>query len=223
MRAASSALFDTLTPRATRSVQRILEAAAGLFGREGYQGASMLSVAREAGVSKGLLHYHFRSKEHLLVEAQRAIFRQLWQRWDHRFDQGEQGMAAALEALDALWASIREMRTWAPFMVEVLSLAAEPGPVRRHLDEFYAEADDMLEQGIRRAFVGQLDALMLPPARLGPLVRVGMHGLIYELALVRSERDLSRIDQSYRDIRAAFEQAVLSGPLPTPSSTQERS
>src|SRR5205809_487893 len=91
------------SPRGTRSIHRILDAAARMFGREGFQGASMGSVAAAAGVSKGLLHYHFQSKEHLLIEAVRATFRQLHLRFDERFRRGDRGLEPALEALDSLW------------------------------------------------------------------------------------------------------------------------
>jgi len=39
--------------------------------RKGLAGATFDQVAREAGVSRGLLHYYFGTKEHLLVEAVR--------------------------------------------------------------------------------------------------------------------------------------------------------
>lgn len=204
------------TPRAARSIQRILDAAARMFGQEGYRGASMNAVAAAAGVSKGLLHYHFRSKEHLLIEAQRATFRQIHHRFSDRFEQGDVGMDTALEGLDALWQSLVDMRRWSPFMVETLSLASKDGPVRDHLDEFYAEADAFLETGIRAAFTEHLDDLIVPAPRLAHVVRTAMHGLVIELSYARSDADLERVEQTYRDLRRVFAQVALS-----PSSTPQ--
>lgn len=45
----------------------ILQAAERLFGEKGYQGVSVEEIARAAGVSKGLVIYHFESKENLLL------------------------------------------------------------------------------------------------------------------------------------------------------------
>jgi AcrR family transcriptional regulator len=45
----------------------ILQAAEKLFGEKGYQGVSIEEIARTAGVAKGLVNYHFGSKEKLLV------------------------------------------------------------------------------------------------------------------------------------------------------------
>ena len=44
----------------------IIESALKLFSEEGYVGASMQSIAKEAGVSKGNLYNYFKSKQDLL-------------------------------------------------------------------------------------------------------------------------------------------------------------
>ena len=108
-----------------KSTSRIVRAAVRIFGKSGYRGASMTDVAEEAGVSKGLLHYHFHTKERLLIEAQRATFREIYRRFSERAQQGKQGLSAALEVLDHLWASIRELKDGAPLIVETLSLAGQ--------------------------------------------------------------------------------------------------
>lgn len=49
--------------------QRIVEAMRRSVARRGTAGSTFDHVAREAGVSRGLLHYYFGTKERLLVEA----------------------------------------------------------------------------------------------------------------------------------------------------------
>jgi AcrR family transcriptional regulator len=51
--------------------QRIVEAMRRSVARRGTAGATFDRVSREAGVSRGLLHYYFGTKEQLLVEAVR--------------------------------------------------------------------------------------------------------------------------------------------------------
>lgn len=46
----------------------IINAALRLFGQKGYESTSITSIAREAGIAKGLLYNYFDSKEHLLEE-----------------------------------------------------------------------------------------------------------------------------------------------------------
>jgi AcrR family transcriptional regulator len=51
--------------------QRIIEAMRASVGTRGAAGSTFDHVAREAGVSRGLLHYYFGTKEQLLVEVVR--------------------------------------------------------------------------------------------------------------------------------------------------------
>src|SRR3954451_20443731 len=51
--------------------QRIVDAMRRSVARRGTAGSTFDHVSREAGVSRGLLHYYFGTKEQLLVEAVR--------------------------------------------------------------------------------------------------------------------------------------------------------
>ena len=54
-----------LSPAETR--QRLLDAAATVFGREGFEGARVAQVAEEAGLSVGAIYNHYGSKAELLA------------------------------------------------------------------------------------------------------------------------------------------------------------
>jgi AcrR family transcriptional regulator len=68
-----SALPDPpLTPKATATRERLLELSARLFIDRGYDAVSLRDIAQEAGVTKGAIYGHFRSKGQLLVEVIRT-------------------------------------------------------------------------------------------------------------------------------------------------------
>lgn len=207
----TSRIGNALTPRGARSVQRIVDAASRLFGREGFEKASMFDVAQAAGVSKGLLHYHFQSKEHLLIEAQRMLFRLLHRAATERVRRGEQGLNPALEALDALWAAVLDLRTQTPFLVETMALSTREGPVRDQMQSFYREATALVEDGVRTVFGPHAARLVLPPDRLARMLRIGLQGLVVEVAMARTDEDLAAVERSYRDFRGLFERFVLTG------------
>src|SRR5213592_547359 len=52
-------------------VQRIVDAMRTCIAQRGIAGATFEHVSREAGVSRGLLHYYFGTKERLLIEVLR--------------------------------------------------------------------------------------------------------------------------------------------------------
>ncbi|MET9804117.1 ScbR family autoregulator-binding transcription factor [Streptomyces sp. NPDC006368] len=53
--------------RAIRTRQTILEAAAQVFEKQGYQAATITDILKVAGVTKGALYFHFQSKEELAM------------------------------------------------------------------------------------------------------------------------------------------------------------
>lgn len=97
----ASALDELAEPAgaaATRSLsgekaQRIVEAMRHSVARRGAAGSTFDHVSREAGVSRGLLHYYFGTKEQLLVEAARRDC-------DQRIEALEQRLAGAQTADD---------------------------------------------------------------------------------------------------------------------------
>ncbi len=53
---------------ATPATERILAAAGTMIARHGYGEATFDKIARQAGVSRGLLHYHFNTKEQMFAQ-----------------------------------------------------------------------------------------------------------------------------------------------------------
>jgi AcrR family transcriptional regulator len=58
--------FDR-SERRTRTRAQLLDAAARVYGRRGFDGATVDEVAEEAGFTKGAVYDHFGSKENLLI------------------------------------------------------------------------------------------------------------------------------------------------------------
>jgi len=60
--------------REREAVDRIIKAAVKVFAKHGYFKAPVQLIAEEAGVSKGLVFWYFRSKEELIIEvAKKAL------------------------------------------------------------------------------------------------------------------------------------------------------
>ena len=79
----TSAFADPpITPKAAATRARLLEIAAAVFIEHGYAAVSLRDIAKAAGVTKGAIYGHFRSKGQLLVEVIRT---QLAER-DAQFD-----------------------------------------------------------------------------------------------------------------------------------------
>ena len=73
----------------TISEDKILRAARKVFTENGFAGARMQAIAREAGVNKALLHYYFRSKEKLYQAVLKQILTQVWETIRREMGAGE--------------------------------------------------------------------------------------------------------------------------------------
>ena len=56
-----------LHAKAPNARERVLETAIGIFAQKGYAGTSVREIAEQAGVSKPMLYYYFKSKEGLFL------------------------------------------------------------------------------------------------------------------------------------------------------------
>jgi AcrR family transcriptional regulator len=54
-------------------VEEILKAAVNEFLEKGYEGSSVESIARRAGITKGGIYHHFRSKDEILLAANKKF------------------------------------------------------------------------------------------------------------------------------------------------------
>ncbi len=100
----------TQRPLAGDKAVRIVEAMRASVAERGAAGSTFDHVARDAGVSRGLLHYYFGSKERLLVEVVRR------------------DTAIRLEALDAALAGVSTADDFIEIMVRSLEDVVQHDP-----------------------------------------------------------------------------------------------
>lgn len=59
----------------------IVSALLHLMSKVGYEKASIQSIAKTAGLSAGLVHYHFKNKQEILIELVELIHQNAWKRY----------------------------------------------------------------------------------------------------------------------------------------------
>src|SRR5256885_13644017 len=121
----------------SQKAQRIVEAMRVTVGRYGAAGSTFDRVARQAGVSRGLLHYYFGTKERLLAEVVRRDS-------DLRISELEERLAGARSADDfvaLLRTSLERMLADDP---EFVTLVFELFTLSRRNEEVAAEFAAML-------------------------------------------------------------------------------
>jgi AcrR family transcriptional regulator len=137
---------------------RILDAAERVFAESGFEGGSLRSIVREAGVNLAAVNYYFQSKERLMAAVLQRRFGPLREEQLaslRRFEQGGRGRPLPVEKiLEALLVPALRLAEQAaaspqPVMRLVGRLASEPNP----------QAQALLRHGRRRVQAAVLDAL----------------------------------------------------------------
>ena len=71
----SESASPSVSTREARRVEtraRLFDAAIAEIGRSGLAGADVSTIAATVGVARGTFYFHFPTKEHVVVEAERA-------------------------------------------------------------------------------------------------------------------------------------------------------
>src|SRR4051812_4526698 len=119
--------------------QRIVDAMRSSVGRRGAAGSTFDHVAREAGVSRGLLHYYFGSKERLLVEVCRRDC-------DIRMSLLDEAFAGAHSAEDLIDALVRSLEDLLEHDPGFIALIFELFTTSRHNEEVAAEMREIMRR-----------------------------------------------------------------------------
>jgi AcrR family transcriptional regulator len=130
--------------------QRIIAAMRSSVGRRGAAGSTFDHVAREAGVSRGLLHYYFGSKERLLVEVVRQDTELRNQAMNERLAAAhtvDEIVAALVVGLEEF---IEDERANRSVVYEMLSASKHSDEIKAEMAELYRNWRANLAEGLRR-------------------------------------------------------------------------
>ncbi|MGB5548135.1 MAG: TetR/AcrR family transcriptional regulator [Polyangiales bacterium] len=112
---------------------KILDASEDEFAEHGFHGTRMVAIAKRAGVTHGLLHYYFDSKERLYEE----VVGRLFQRHLRLFEQLGAGGAlisprdVVLQSFDLFWEYPNQVR------IMLWEMAAGDGQLEGAMKDFY--------------------------------------------------------------------------------------
>lgn len=167
-------------PKSAQSAAQIIAAATRVIARRGYARSSLADIAREAGMSKGAVHYHFATKESLVEQVLEAACNKVAARTRDAWAR------EAAHPAQALRSSVREL--WevrvggsdeAAVVSDLLAHALHDEALQRPLADYFRFAaaqttehllDTMRRYGLRprvsetflpRLLLGLLDGLVL--------------------------------------------------------------
>jgi AcrR family transcriptional regulator len=137
-----------LTDHSTKGADtctRILEAAFTVLSRQGYENSSIKDIAEEAGVAQGLVHYHYKSKQMLVL----AVLEYVCQ----KVELGVEGEAGAVAAFAQTKAMLRESRATNALYIQLIGVGLHDAGIGAGVRKFIRESRARLD--MRRALGGE--------------------------------------------------------------------
>lgn len=176
---------------------RIVEAMRASVAARGIAGSTFDHVAREAGVSRGLLHYYFQTKERLLVE----VVRREAQVRGELLNQAVAGAHGADELIDALVRSFEDLMADSSSDVvmyyELLTLAQRTPGIATELEELSRALRLQLAQALRAGRAAGVFELHADPDDVASFLLALADGVM-----------IRRMSEPALDVRRLMDQAV---------------
>jgi TetR/AcrR family transcriptional regulator, transcriptional repressor of aconitase len=156
--------------RRTERREQILEGARRCFAEHGYEGATVVRLEREIGLSRGAIFNYFPSKEDLFIELAARDTRRMSEVF---LDQGLEGVLHEILEFDPSWLSV---------YLELVRRARTDPAFRERLDsretEFVLANRARVEEAQRAGEIRD----DLDPKSLGIFVNLVLHGLMLQRA-----------------------------------------
>jgi AcrR family transcriptional regulator len=131
----------------------------------GFAGTSIGEVARRAGVSKGVVTYHFRTKEDLLRQVVVSLYERAGDRIAERVDAADTALGALLSYLEANLAFVAEHAAHVRAVMEVAANLRRPdgGPAlgAADADPVTVHLQALIERGQAGGEFAEVDAGVL--------------------------------------------------------------
>jgi AcrR family transcriptional regulator len=183
--------------------ERLIAAGYSVLSEKGYEATTVKEVARVAGVSPGLFHYYFASKDELLV----AVLHEA----GARYGQMMRDLRAAVPAEQFLQSAVaaardrvRQEPEWYRLRYELFALSLRNPAFLPVLGELLAHIREMFA----RAFAGVTGGDSVRAQALAAVVLAGFDGLA-----------LQQLAEPDTDLAAAYDlllSVILSGGAPAP-------
>ncbi|MFQ5615403.1 MAG: TetR/AcrR family transcriptional regulator [Anaerolineales bacterium] len=170
-------------PRSDEKVRTLLDAARTILGERGYAAATISEIAAEAGVSRGLLHYYFKSKEDLLAQVVRVNLESTLEMVILMFAQSETPEDLSAGLTGALRAIVAGDPAFFNLVFECWVVARQSPVVAREINDLFRQFRESVRDGLAGAAAQGVIAPALPLDGLAALLTGLIDGLALQLVI----------------------------------------
>ena len=161
--------------------RRLVEAAAAVFARRGFHGASVDAIAAEAGVTTGALYWHFAGKEELFLAVADERVAQRVRQIEAINGRGAQPADLAQDIERQFDAFVEREPEWPLLYYEFWAYGERDAGLREAFAQRRRTVQDAIAEGLRRRAAAYGVELPIPAEQIA----IGLNGLMNGLAFER--------------------------------------
>lgn len=163
------------------SASQIVQAAIRVLARQGYARTSLMDIAKEAGMSKGAVHYHFPTKDALiqvvLETACDTVARRTLDAWETG---GGNALAALRSSIEELWRVRAEKTDETLVVADLLAQSQYDEALRPKLAAYYRYAAAQVHEHLMQHIVAIGLRPKVPPEVLPRILLGLLDGLVMQ-------------------------------------------
>lgn len=178
---------------------QILDAVLRVLAREGYGGITIANVAEEAGVSRGLLHYYFKSKEDMLVQLIRRSSKE-----ESSLVPGISARSGSIPefsqgAAEAMMEMGRKKKASLALLVETMAVARTNRRIREVFGDVYQRSHETWAKELGRWREDTSESAVSPEG-LATTLKGLSYGLSMTMVVLPHLHQSQEVSQSFRDL-----------------------
>jgi len=181
--------------------EKILEAAAKCFSERGYTKTTMDKIAKEAGVSKGTLYWHFNSKEDLFVELKIRHIARVLRQLEELFAQKKTFDLKLLDVIAMCFSSlVPENREVARLSAEFLAEATKIPKLNKMLRDQYERIQRLITSTMEEAIEKGELRKDIDPKLISMILLAMLDGLELQWGILEIDFDWERMKTTILDV-----------------------
>lgn len=158
-------------------VVQILDAASRCFARDGFAGTTVQQIAREAGLTKSMIHYYFESKQVLILELQAFIHERYFRRVQSKLDTlSPESESRVKEALWEVYDVVKD-KQFLRLQLETFAEAGRDPNMRNRMMLAMQRSREFIDMGANQVVEEGQAAPVRMPASLSLLIQSTLLGL----------------------------------------------
>ncbi len=162
--------------------QRILAVIRKLLAERGFSGTTISQVAKEAGISRGLLHYYYKNKDEMLAHVIRANMEMSIEMIEHILNRARSADELSSEMVNMLQHVIKNDPDFFKVFFESWAIGRQSPIIAEELQALYGRFRKAMQKGLMRAKVQKIISPTLPVDGLAALITGIIDGMGLQFA-----------------------------------------